>query len=107
MYYLANGRWRKFDPAHVKKSYPGGCHFFGAMKHGDAIRLDRPEIRVASKCGQWRLAHWFEQAKSVGGNCHETITCIHANPELGDLKAGEMKEGRGWVRVRKEAIRTG
>lgn len=106
-WYHAGNEWRRFDPSSVKKTYPGGCHFFGAMKQGEKVASGRPEIRVGSVCGQWHLAHTFEGATSVGGNCHETITCIHANPVLGELKPGATKEARGWLRVRREPVTTG
>lgn len=97
-----NGAWRKFDPASVRKAHPGGCHFFGGMKPEDRATLSRPEIRVGSVCGRWHLSHSFPEATAVGGNCHATITCIHANPVLGALKPGESKAATGWLRVRHE-----
>ena len=96
--------WRKFAPTDAKPVYPGGCHFFGGMRLGEGNDSGRAEIRVASKCGQWHLSHSFDNAVSVGGNCHESICCIHANPVVGELKPGETKESRGWLRVRKEPV---
>jgi len=102
-YHTKNG-WRKFDPRDVKQAYPGGCHFFGSMRLNDGGDFERAEIRVASKCGKYCLAHWFDNAVSVGGNCHETICCIHANPVAGKVAPGETKESRGWLRIRNEPV---
>lgn len=103
-YFRAGGSWRKFDPATVKQAYPGGCHFYGGMKPVDDAPVERPEIRVASRCGKWHLSHHFPQAVAVGGNCHETICCVHTNPILETIKPGESKEVTGWLRVRNEPV---
>jgi hypothetical protein len=50
------------------------------------------------------VSHSFDNAVSVGGNCHETICCIHANPVVGALPPGETKESHGWLRVRNEPV---
>jgi hypothetical protein len=103
-HYHTRTGWKRFDAESVRPAYPGGCLFFGGMRLDDAGDFDQAEIRVASRCGQWFLAHWFENAITVGGNCHESICCIHANPVVGQLKPGEMKESRGWLRLRKGAM---
>jgi hypothetical protein len=103
-YFPAPGGWRKFEAGTVKQVYPGGCHFYGVMNSGETAQLDRAEIRVASQCGRWFLSHFFREAVSVGGNCHETICCVHANPVLGPLAPGATKETTGWLRVRNEPV---
>jgi hypothetical protein len=103
-FYPGSQGWQKFDPKSVKAVYPGGCHFFGSMKLGDTHAAGGAEIRVASRCGQWHLSHSFENAPSVGGNCHETMCCVHANPVVGMVRPGETKEARGWLRVLNQPV---
>lgn len=103
-YHRSGEGCQKFDPKSVKPAYPGGCHFFGSMSLGDKGTPGGAEVRVTSRCGQWHLAHSFENAVAVGGNCHETICCVHANPVVGVVKPGETKEARGWLRVRNEPV---
>ena len=103
-YFRKGDQWERFTAADVKPVYPGGCHFFGHMKETGNTTPGRAEIRVASKCGAWYLSHYFREATAVGGNCHETICCLHSNPVVGDLNAGESKQLSGWIRVRNEPV---
>ena len=98
--FLAADNWQVFRADQVRRTYPDRCHFFGAMGVPEAAGGN--EIRVASRCGGWHLAHYFETASGVGGNCHESICCIHANPLLGELHPGQSGVATGWIRLRRE-----
>ncbi|MFM1551464.1 MAG: hypothetical protein ACKJSG_18825 [Lentisphaeria bacterium] len=99
--FVAGGSPKAFRADQVERVYPGGCHFYGNMA-GPRPTGDVSEIRVASRCGRWHLAHGFETADGVGGNCHESICCIHADPLLGELQPGQCGEATGWIRLRRE-----
>ena len=103
-FYRTGNGWQRFTPSDVNPVYPGGCHFYGNMKQSGKTPAGRAEIRVASQCGKWYLSHYFREARSVGGNCHETICCVHSNPVVGTVRPGESKEVYGWVRVRNEPV---
>lgn len=54
-------------------------------------------IAVASKTPGYVVAQWWEgPPASLGGNCHPSIACIHAQPTLGAVAAGDTvrREGR-------------
>ncbi|MSR64165.1 MAG: hypothetical protein EXS18_00090 [Verrucomicrobiae bacterium] len=94
----------KRPPIPPKGGTPNGCKRLSKHTLSKGNDSGRAEIRASSKCGQWHLSHSFDNAVSVGGNCHESICCVHANPVVGELKPGETKESRGWLHVRKESV---
>lgn len=52
-------------------------------------------IAVESRCGEFVVAQWWPGAPRVGGNCHGSIACIHAQPTFGPLAKGESTTRTG------------
>ena len=53
-------------------------------------------ICVESREPGFVLAQWWEgDGRFVGGNCHRSITCIHAPPDFGDIGPGQSVERTG------------
>lgn len=56
---------------------------------------DFPFIGLESNNGRWVVGHAWDSSRKVWGNCHASISCIHADPWLAAIPPSETASSEG------------
>jgi len=90
------------DVCHVKPPYvnyeDNHAWFYGTAPREEFLHNPAPDfafVGLASKDSRWVAGMGWDTSETVFGNCHPSISCIHADPEFGRLQPGETALCRG------------
>jgi hypothetical protein len=105
-FYLAGGQIVYFKPPYDDAG-TGQVRLFSTtgQQVGPKERfLQNPEPDIAfiglrSRDGNWVLGQYWETSRTIWGNCHPAIACLHADPLIPSLTPNETAETSGMLYI--------
>tara|TARA_B100000809_G_scaffold237132_1_gene256677 strand:+ start:1632 stop:2372 length:741 start_codon:yes stop_codon:yes gene_type:complete len=76
----------------------GHAWFWGTAPREEFQHNPSPDfgfVGLESADGKWVVGHGWDSARTICGNCHPSISCIHADPFFDALPPGEAVSSHG------------